>query len=73
MAFYNIKPVIQTTNILTLLPRSLLFIHEGWGGMKELEIILSIHRLLHCFDYISWFHIEEFVRTKSCGFQVKNR
>lgn len=41
--------------------------------MEELEIILSIHRILFCVDYISWFHIEEFVRTKLGGFQVKNR
>lgn len=42
--------------------------------MEELEIILSpFTEYYNCFDYISWFHIEEFVRTKLGGFQVKNR
>lgn len=43
------------------------------GGGEELKIILFIHSILYCFDYISWFHIEEFVKTKLGGFQVKNR
>lgn len=50
---------------------------EGVGGGRDVcgrtSIILSIHRILYCFDYISWFHIEEFVRKKLCGFQDKNR
>lgn len=42
--------------------------------MEELETILSpFTEYFNCFDYISWFHIEEFVRTKLGGFQVKNR